>query len=192
MASSAYSWNPAPDPARSTAAHQRRPDRGNLVGRNVGHAVIEGRVRNVDKGMPINNQAIVHFRVEQFDRDGTRRRMVSVQYTSSGGSFGGKDLAIHDGDLVRVHGQWDDGSIVAQRVENLTTGASSKAPKPFSPLKLVMIGAAVLLVPIVIFLIGTFAVIPIFEKHERDTTSSWCQDMVDAGMQPPASQCGTP
>lgn len=209
MVDSAYSWNPK---AATDAPRHHRQDIGpgpsGPQWRQTGDALVEGQVRNIEKRMPVNGRAVLHFRVEQFDHEGGRRRRIPVQFVSFGGALG-KDLDVHEGDRVRVHGQWDTGTVIATQVENLTTRASTKSRK-WSTGKTLALAAGVLLVPTVIF--GAIALglahwatssfnrdgqqtEDTFRQERDEMQRHWCQDAANAGAH--FSQCddlinGTP
>ncbi|BBX27183.1 hypothetical protein [Mycolicibacterium alvei] len=115
---------------------------------------------------------------------------------------------MHEGDRVRVHGQWDTGTIIATQVENLTTRESTKS-RNWSPGKTLALAAGVLLVPAVIF--GAIGLglahwgTSNFDRDRQQTENTfrqerdqmqrqWCEDAADAGAH--FSQCddltGTP
>ncbi len=64
------------------------------------------------------------FRVERYDRDGSRLQPVPVEMR--GHSITG---FLNEGDQVRVSGKWEGGLLRARRADNATTGAVIEATR---------------------------------------------------------------
>lgn len=121
-------------------------------------AYAEGTARTITvETDPRTGQNAVTFRVETYDRGGNRRKPIPVRIR---GVMAG-DVA--DGDQVRVRGPWRDGTIAAETLENLSTGATVKKGHNWA-LVLVALTAAV----IVAVIIGLIAV-AIIGSQSRNT-----------------------
>jgi hypothetical protein len=152
-----------------------------------------------------NSRTIWTFRLERYDSNGNRLRPVQVEMR--GLAFEG---SLSDGDQVRVTGRWRDGTVRADRLENLTTGALVRAKS----YKGVMIAALVVFL-VVAGLIAWFAIDASndfnrdreqfqqqfennqgelqeqfeqdAEQAEEEALQKFCEEAVQAGLSPP--QC---
>jgi hypothetical protein len=88
--------------------------------------VVEGHARGVqtrsERMSDTASESVWTFRVERYDEAGNRVLLVPVEMR--GLSFEG---SLSDGDIVRAHGKVRSGTLRADRVENLTTGAAVRA-----------------------------------------------------------------
>lgn len=100
---------------------------------SVGKAAVQGHARAVERQHVTSSGSqggswhyvVTNFRVEQYDARGNRLRPVAVYFKTKLDD----DMDINDGDEVVVWGKWKEGVLQAKRVESLTTGASTSAPK---------------------------------------------------------------
>lgn len=90
-------------------------------GARSGHATVTGEVRSVQRRtewIGEGSRSIWTFRLEGSDEAGQRLGVVEVEMR--GFSFEG---SLTEGDSVRVSGKWRRGTLRAEQVQNLTTGA---------------------------------------------------------------------
>ncbi|MBE3201633.1 MULTISPECIES: hypothetical protein [Parafrankia] len=110
------------------------------------------------------------FRIERYDSAGNRLPPVAVEMRARG--FEG---SLSEGDEVRVAGSWKDGTIRAERIENLTT--NSLVRKRRFPWK-----------GLVIFLVLAFVLVAAFMVLGTVMSASdhqnWCDSARDAGIRP--------
>ncbi len=92
-------------------------------------------------------EEIWHFRIERHDASGNALKLIPVEMR--GLSFSG---SVSNGDEVRLHGRWRDGTLRADELTNLTTHARVRA-KAYRSLRVL---AVVLAVLIGLFVIGMF------------------------------------
>ena len=159
---------------------------------------IEGQVRNIDKRPPNNGQVVMHFRVEQFDTAGTRKHRIPVRYSSFGGPFS-KELAVNEGDHVRVSGRWDKGTVNAERVDNLTSGSRTDNPGFWRAHKIQlwilagMFTAMAIFFLVAVVLFGWFSTsfthsdhggLEWFNKQSEQMHRDFCQNAANAGVDP--------
>ncbi|MGW5151718.1 hypothetical protein [Rhodococcus koreensis] len=129
--------------------------RRNARGQDLsGRTLVEGQAHGIDRPLNLQGEDVINFRVESFDANGNRLRPVAVElraYTGIQGSIG-------DGDYVRVDGQWKNGLLRSNRIENLTTG-SFVGPRVSKRAMLIYVGIIVLIVVLLIAAFVTFVVI---------------------------------
>jgi hypothetical protein len=139
-----------------------------------------------------NSRTIWTFRLERYDSAGNRLRPVPIEMR--GLAFEG---SLADGDQVRVTGRWRDGTVRAESLENLTTGALVRAKS----YKGVMIAAVVVFL-IAAALFAWFAIDSsndfdrdreqIQQQFERDSEEAeeearrqFCEAAAQMGQTPP-------
>ncbi|WP_157845209.1 hypothetical protein [Pseudofrankia sp. EUN1h] len=139
-----------------------------------GYATVVGQARGITQRQESygDNQSstVLTFRLERYDTDGNRLRPVPVQMRTIG-----FDGALGDGDEILVSGQWKDGTLHSQRMENLTTGGAVKGR---SIKKMLLICLAALVAMAVV--IGGFA---IYSEHSQ--TQNFCEQAAHEGIRPP-------
>lgn len=137
-----------------------------------------------------SSRTIWAFRLERYDANGNRLRPVPVEMR--GVAFEG---SFSDGDQLRVTGRWRDGTLRADRLENLTTGALVRA-KSYKGL-MIAVGVVFLVI------VGLFAWFAMdanndfnrnreqiqqqFEQQSEESFEQFCEDAAAAGLSPP--QC---
>lgn len=166
------------------------------VGRS-GPVTVTGQVSSVQQRMEWMNEgsrSIWTFRVAGTDQNGTSIGPVQVELR--GISIEGN---VSEGDSVRVGGRWRRGSIRADQVHNLTTGAEVRA-KNYTGLKV----AVAALMVVVLGGIAYFGITSAQEADERreeiqrqqqlrqqefqgGIPEGYCEAAEEAGLQPP--QC---
>lgn len=135
---------------------------------------------------------VLSFRVEQYDSDGNHLDSIPVELGGSG--LWGSTIRgqLSDGDEVDVSGRWQAGTVRAQLVTNVSTGAQiedrsswenfseafgdgSKARKPF----LVGLSVFIAIGVAVVALIGTGIFLFIrnadrdFQNHQQQMSDTW-------------------
>lgn len=139
------------------------------------------------------SRSIWTFRIEGTDQNGTR--LGPVQVEMRGISFEGN---LTNGDSVRVSGRWRRGSIRANEITNLTTGAEVRA-KNYTGLKVAFLAVfAVVAGAIAVFAVGASR--DAAERREEiqqrqqemqeqqgNFDADFCETAKEAGLVPP--QC---
>ena len=90
-----------------------------------GKGSIEGQARAVERDHTPTGAIVTNFRIARYDSKGNQLRPVAVRLLTTPIN----DIDINDGDQVTVRGQWKNGSLYANEVENSTTGASVTGPR---------------------------------------------------------------
>ena len=120
-----------------------------MAGAPKGMRVVEGHARGLQTRSERTGDAsesVWTFRVERYDDAGNRVLLVPVEMR--GLSFQG---SLSDGDTVRAHGRVRSGTLQADRVENLTTGATIEAKRVPKALKVLF---GILFAAVVVFIVG--------------------------------------
>lgn len=132
--------NPRPPPAVPTGP-PAEPD-----GSPEAASAVTGEARGVTQRVEHAEQ-VWTLRVERHDRHGNRLQPVAVEMR--GERFDG---SVSDGDWIEVTGRWREGTLVADRVANVTTGGSLHTRR-WSPVYLVVV-AAVLALAVGVLAVG--------------------------------------
>ena len=85
--------------------------------RKRGRGVVRGVARNIQTRKGQDDREILALRVDRFDDSGNRLTPVAVEYR---GYTGGQ---VSDGEEVEATGRWKHGTLRADKVRNLSTGA---------------------------------------------------------------------
>lgn len=179
-------------------AHQRADEiKGD---RRAGILVVRGTARAVQQrstGGQVSTE-VLSFRLERYDSKGERLRPVPVVLRGNM-IVGGSRIAgqLNDGDEVEVRGVLQDGTLRAEAVVNLTTGAelrsrsglqdlsdalSGKAGKKLRKGLIVTLSliASVIAVVITAFVLFVYFAQDSFQQHVDRTTSQFERDKKDA------------
>jgi len=160
-----------PAPAVAAGATARRPSGEATQPQRRGSATVQGQVRGIQQRTETYGDAggeqIWTFRIERYDEAGNRLPPVPVQMR--GARFSG---SLHEGDEVRVTGRWKDGTLVTDRVQNLTTHAG------FS--KRSLRGAFIAFLIVVVLIVGGFIVLvrlgdSAFQRSTENGKAEFCQ-----------------
>jgi hypothetical protein len=115
-----------------------------------------GVVRDVQQ-REIEEGRILDFRIERHDPSGDQLAIVPVEMRGAAGSFSG---TVSNGDEIRVaNGEWQDGTLRVEQLDNLTTGARVRV-KSYRRVLVVLLVA--FLIP---FLSGMGFVVYLFVIH---------------------------
>jgi hypothetical protein len=138
---------PPPAPPRDAASRRRSAqsegDRFTGVVRDL-----ERRQATEEQGSP----TLWNFRLERYDASGDRLPPVPVEMR--GYSFSG---AMSNGDQVSLKGEWRDGTLRVQEVDNLTTSAQVRA-RSYRALRTVIIVVFVIFFLVMVGLILSSAI----------------------------------
>jgi hypothetical protein len=85
-----------------------------------GRAYVVGVARSVQLRPGENDNQVLSFRVDQYDAAGNRVQPVGVELQWYRGG------QLSEGEEVRVEGHWRRGTLIADEIVNLTTGAHVK------------------------------------------------------------------
>lgn len=115
---------PQPRAASTPAAPRQAPDRAQRSAHapvpRSGRTQIRGIARSVQTRAATDmtgGASVLSFRIDQYDASGNRLDPVGVELRSHSGG------QVSDGEEVDVRGRWRHGTLRADRVINLTTGA---------------------------------------------------------------------
>lgn len=168
------------------------------LGGRSGRATLTGEVRSVQRRtewIGEGSRSIWTFRLEGTDATGQRLGQVEVEMR--GFSFEG---SLTEGDSVRVAGRWRHGSLRAEQLENLTTGALVRA-KTYKGLRVAIFAAFLVIASgIVYFAIDSSR--DAAERRERleqqqleqqqqfqgEVPEEFCEAAESAGLDPPQCQ----
>lgn len=133
--SAAEEWgdSPAPQPTRRPASATdpsqtpetlrpapSSPAPAMATGHRHGHGQVRGVARSVQLRTTEPSGVVLSFRVDQYDAAGNRVQPVGVELRHH------RLGQVSDGEEVEVGGRWKDGTLQAERIVNLTTGAQVK------------------------------------------------------------------
>jgi hypothetical protein len=194
----------APDGARRPRRISRRSDSDNQTSA-AGPVVVRGAARAVQQ-RTIGSQApmeILSFRLERYDSAYNRLAPVPVEL-GGGMQFSGNRISgqVSEGDEVEVHGTWGAGTLRAETVVNLSTGAHVQRRTGWQELsesitpeggKKIRRGFLIVVAAIATVVIGAITGFVLlvnhaqsnFEQQRDDSTKNWCMDIRDNGMKPP-------
>ena len=91
-----------------------------VTGRRHGHGHVRGVARSVQLRTTEPSDEVLSFRIDQYDGAGNRVQPVGVELRHH------RLGQVSEGEEVEVRGRWKDGTLQAERIVNLTTGAQIK------------------------------------------------------------------
>jgi hypothetical protein len=121
---------------RLTGARSGRAPDTVVEEKRHGRATIRGLARSVELRR-VDGEDVMVFRVDRYDPDGNRLRPVGVEV------FHHRGGQISDGEEVSASGRWHDGTLRAEKVVNVTTGAQIRGRRRWI-LEAVLIAAVLL------------------------------------------------
>jgi hypothetical protein len=142
-----------------------------------GRATVEGQIRGIQQRAESLGEGATNtvwtFRLERYDRDGNRLPPIPVQLR--GLRFEG---FVSEGDDVRATGEWKDGTLVTERVENLTTHATVKA-RSYRNLKVAS------LIFFLLFVVALILVAVAANRESNQFNQQFCEDAQRNGFTMP-------
>lgn len=167
---------PAGPPPGAVATGRPRSDPRPATPRR-GRATVEGQIRGIQQRVESLGEGATNtvwtFRLERYDRDGNRLPPIPVQLR--GLRFEG---FVSEGDDVRVTGEWKDGTLVTERVENLTTHATVKAKSHRKLMVASFIFFLVFVVGIILFAVAA-------NQESNRFNQQFCEDARQNGFNMP-------